>query len=240
VSPAREKTFPVAVANVTATLADVEPTRPLEKVVVKALKTGKPQVFDFDLGGPVPVDRIEFQLPENNTIVNAELFAASSRNGTWTSVLRARLYRVARAEAEVTGPTLEVARRSDRFYQLRVESTGGGLGSGLPALVTYHAPDELLFLKRGEGPFTLAYGRYEVKPSRFEADDLLSLLPQKTGPTATGKLGDIKHLGGSDRLTPPKAPPPYETYAVWAILIAGVALLGGIALRLARSGKPRA
>jgi Protein of unknown function (DUF3999) len=239
-SPARSATFPAAVASVTATLADGEPAHAFEKAVVSALATDKPQVFDFDLGGPVPVDRLEFQLPENNTIVNAELFASSSRNGPWTHVLRTRLYRVARAEAEVTGPTLDVTRRHDRFYQLRVEPTGGGLGSGQPALVTYHAPDALLFLKRGEGPFTLAYGRYEVKPSRFEADDLLSLLPQKPAPTATGRLGESKLLGGPDRMTPPKAPPPYTTYAVWAILIAGVALLGGIAFRLARAGKPSA
>jgi hypothetical protein len=240
VSPARDATFPAAVASVTATLADVEPTRPFEKVVANAQKTDTPQVFDFDLGGPVPVDRIEFQLPENNTIVNAELFAGSSRNGPWTRVLRARLYRVAREEAEVAGPTLDVARRTDRFYQLRVEPAGGGLGSGTPVLVTHHAPDELLFLRRGEGPFTLAYGRYEVKPSRFEADDLLSLLPQKAGATAVGQLGDRKLLGGPERFTPPKAPPPYKTYAVWAILIAGVALLGAVALRLARSSKPGA
>jgi hypothetical protein len=239
-SPARDATFPVAVAKVIATLADVAPSRPFEKVAVDAIATDEPQVFNFDLRGPVPVDRIEFQLPENNTIVNAELFAGSTRNGPWTSIVRTRLYRVARAETDVTGPTLDIARRNDRFYQLRVEPTGGGLGAGLPKLVTHHVPDEVLFLRRGEGPFMLAYGRFEVKHARFEADDLLSLLPQRSGPTAIGHLGEGKMLGGADRLTPPKAPPPYETYVVWAILIAGVTLLGGIALHLARSSKPRA
>jgi hypothetical protein len=239
-SAAREPIFPVSITNITATLADVEPARPFEKVTAEALASEKPQVFDFDLGGPVPVDRIEFQLPENNTIVNAEIFAASERNGPWSSVVRARLYRVTRAEAEVTGPTLEVARRSTRFYQLRVESTGGGLGAGEPVLVTYHAPDQLLFLRRGEGPFTLAYGRYQVEHARFEADDLLSLLPEERGPTAIGSLSEVKTLGGKGRLTPPKPPPPYKTYAVWAVLVAGVALLGGIALRLARSSDRKA
>jgi hypothetical protein len=194
-------------------------------------------VFDFDLGGPVPVDRIKFQLPENNTIVNAELFASSSRQGPWASIVRTRLYRVARPEVELTAPTLEVARRNARYYQLRVEPMGGGLGAGAPELVTYHSPDQLLFLRRGEGPFTLAYGRYRVQHARFEADDLLSLSPDQPTPTAEGTLGEVKTLGGKDRLAEPKAPPPYKTYAVWAVLIAGVALLGTIALRLARTQK---
>jgi hypothetical protein len=232
----RDATFPTPVVSVIATLADVEPTRPFEKVAATAQTGPKPQVFGFDLGGPVPVDRIEFQLPENNTIVNAELLAASSNKGPWTSVLRTRLYRIARAETELTGPTLDIGRRNDRYYELRVEAIGGGLGAGKPTLVTYHAPDQLLFLRRGEGPFTLAYGRYRVQHARFEADDLLSLLPDQPAPTASGTLSDVKTLGGEDRLVPPKAPPPYKTYVVWAVLIAGVALLGGIALRLVKSG----
>jgi hypothetical protein len=234
-SALREGNFPVSIASVVATLADLEPTRPFEKVVANAQSTPKPQVFDFDLGGPVPVDRIEFRLPENNTIVNAELLASSSSQGPWTHVLRTRLYRIARAEAELTGPTLEIGRRNDRYYELRVEATGGGLGAGKPALVTYHAPDQLLFLRRGEGPFSLAYGRYRVQHTRFEADDLLSLLPDRPAPTAAGTFADVKTLGGKARLIAPKPPPPYKTYAVWAVLIAGVALLGAIALRLSRS-----
>ena len=236
-SAAREGNFPTKLVSVVATLADLEPVRPVEQVVSSAQATSKPPVFDFDLTGPLPVDRVEFKLPENNTIVNAELFASSSRQGPWDSVARTRLYRIAGSDAEFTGPTLEVARRNDRYYQLRVEATGGGLGAGAPKLVTYHAPDQLLFLRRGEGPFTLAYGRYQAQHARFEADDLLSLLPDKPTPTAEGTLGERKTLGGKERLVEPKAPPPYKTYAVWAVLIAGVALLGTIALRLARTQK---
>jgi hypothetical protein len=236
-SAAREGNFPTKVVSVVATLADLEPARPFEKLVAYAQATSKPPVFDFDLAGPLPVDRVEFVLPENNTIVNAELFASRSRQGPWDSVARARLYRIAGPEAELTGPTLEVARRNDRYYQLRVEATGGGLGAGAPKLVTYHAPDQLLFLRRGEGPFTLAYGRYKAQHTRFEADDLLSLSPDKPTPTAEGTLGELKTLGGKERMVEPKAPPPYKTYAVWAVLIAGVALLGTIALRLARTSK---
>ena len=234
-SPARDPSFPSAVTSVSAQLAAVEAERPFEKVVVPVKATPKPGVFRFDLGGPVPVDRVEVALPEQNTVVNAELYASDAEAGPYELMVRGRLYRLTHKGAELKGPTLDVARHNARYYELRVEATGGGLGSGRPSLVTYHAPDQLLFLRRGEGPFTLAYGRHATPMARFEADDILSLLPKDAAPVASAKLGEQKTLGGPERLVAPKPPPPYKTYAIWAVLIAGVALLGVLAIRLARA-----
>jgi hypothetical protein len=233
--PVRVASFPGAVSSVSATLAAAEATRRFEKVVAEPSASPKPGVFRFDLGGPVPVDRVEVELPEQNTIVNAELWSSDREEGPYERAARARLYRLQRKEAELKGPTLDLARRSDRFYELRVAATGGGVGNGKPVLATYHAPDQLLFLRRGEGPFTLAYGRYESPNTRFEADDILSLLPRDAAAVASATLGERKPLGGPERLTPPPPPPPYKTYAIWAVLILGVALLGVLAVHLART-----
>jgi hypothetical protein len=155
-------------------------------------------------------------------------------------VLRARLYRLQRKESELKGPTVDMARSNERYFELRVSATGGGIGSGRPVLVTYHAPDQLLFLRRGAGPFTLAYGRYESPHARLDAHDILSLLPQEAAPVASAHWGERKLLGGPKKLVAPPPPPPYKTYAIWAVLIAGVVLLGVLALQLARtSGPPR-
>lgn len=101
--------------------------------------------------------------------------------------------------------------------------------------------DQLLFLRRGDGPFTLAYGRYETPSARLEADDILSLLPRDASPVASATLGERKSLGGLERLSPPPPPAPYKAYAVWAVLILGVILLGALAVHLARANNaPRA
>lgn len=232
--PAREPSFPSAVSAIAATLAAAEVARRFEKVAVEASATPKPGVFRYDLGGPVPVDRVEVELPEQNTIVNAELWSSDSEAGPYQRAARAKLYRVQRKDAELKGPTLDLERRNDRYYELRVAATGGGVGSGKPVLVTYHTPDQLLVLRRGDGPFMLAYGRYESPSTRFEADDILSLLPREAAAVPSATLGERQPLGGPERLTPPPPPPPYKTYAIWAVLILGVALLGGLALQLAR------
>lgn len=231
--------FPTPVSAVTATLTELEATRAFEKVSVRGEPGAKPQVFRFDLGGPVPVDRVEFELPEKNTVVLAELFASDAREGPFRSVARTRLYRVVHEGSEERGPTLDIARRHERYYELRVDPIGGGLGAGVPVLVTHHTPEQLLFLQRGGGPFLLAYGSYRSDQARFDADDLLSLSPVRKQPTATASLGEMRPLGGSAALEAPKPPPPYATYALWAVLILGVALLGGLALRVFRSTTQR-
>jgi hypothetical protein len=238
-SPVSTDSFPSPLVAVQATLAALDAPQPFERLESRSTASPAPQVFRFDLGGPVPVDRVEFALPEQNTVVNAELCASDKPAGPYHSVLRARLYRVALPDRELAGPTLDVVRRNVRYYELRVEPTGGGVGAGAPKLITYHAPDQLLFLRRGEGPFLLAYGRYRVPPARFEADDLLTLLPKSNAATANASLGERKQLGGTQQLRAPPPPPAYKTYAMWAVLIAGVLALGALALQLARGGGER-
>lgn len=139
----------------------------------------------------------------------------------------------------LTGPRLHVFRQRVRFYELRVDRSRVGLGAGTPTLATYHTPEQLLFLLRGSGPFTVAYGRHGVRRQRFEPDELLGLLPPQAGggaaQPARARLGEKHDLGGARLLAAPAPEVPYKTYALWAVLIAGVGLLGFLAYRLARS-----
>jgi hypothetical protein len=76
-----------------------------------------------------------------------------------------------------------------------------------------------------------------VARQRFEAEDLLALVPTREGTAAaiaTAALQPAKLLGGVALLEPPKPAPPYKTYALWAALLCGVALLASLAYRLVR------
>ena len=238
VSPADQSTFPAQLRAVFAEPAADVPQRVLERLTVEpdqpAANSG---VYRFDLGGELPVERIEIELPEDNTVIAAEIWAADKRDGPYQRIAEARFYRVHPAgdPKPLIGPSVRVLRQRARFYELRVDATRLGLGASKPALIAHYAPDELLFLRRGEGPFTLAYGRHAVARKRFEAQDLLTLVPHAEGKPASATLSEPKPLGEASVLEPPKPPPPYTTYALWAVLIAGVALLGTLAYRLIKS-----
>jgi hypothetical protein len=238
VQPMGRATFPVTITSISGEVVPEVALRPLARVdAVAQPVAGKSGVYRFDLGGAVPVERIELELPEDNTVIAAEMWSAPRIEGPYQQLFDARFYRIVAAGKSLSGPSCDISRQAVRYYELRVDTTRPALGAGRPRLVTYHAADQLLFLRRGDAPFTLAYGRHAVVRQRFEADDLVALVPAIAGtpaPIATATLLPPAALGGVALLDEPKPPLPYKTYALWAALLAGVALLAGLALRLLR------
>ena len=214
----------------------------LESVAVSgSLVVADRPVFRFDLGGPVPVEEVEVELPEDNSVIAAELSAADQPAGPYRHVAQANFYRVSTAgAAALHGPRLRIPAQNTRYYELRVDVSRGAIDNGAPKLVTLHVPERLLFVRRGEAPYTLAYGRHGVQLQRFEPSELLRLLPNLHGMDGTPTLpmlatvAEPQLAGGLTLLEPPPAPPPYKTYALWASLLAGVALLAWLSLRLLR------
>jgi hypothetical protein len=209
----------------------------LERFVVTGTPGEQQHVFRFDLGGPVPVEELELELPEDNTVIAAELWSADAPSGPYTRLAQGNFYRVSAHDESLQGPRLEIPRQIARYYELRVDPSRGAIDNGAPKLVTLHVPERLLFLRRGEPPYTLAYGRHNVQLQSFEPSELLCLLPNSGGTVTSPALASVAEpqlSGGLSLLEPPPAAPPYKTYVLWAALIAGVALLAWLSLRLLR------
>jgi len=101
--------------------------------------------------------------------------------------------------------------------------------------VQWH-PAQVVFVARGDGPFALAFGSPEVKPSVLAVSQLipgyerlaeLKLQEAKVGAVTTGEIkGDwLRSVTGG---TSPRK------LALWAVLIAAVIALGFMAFRLAK------
>ena len=240
VRPLDRASFPAQLREVRVEAAPDKPAQQRERVAVVAGPSSDPAqgVYRFDLGGEVPVDELEIELPEDNSVIAGELWSAPRAEGPYGRLAQARFYRVLSSGKPLIGPRLTVFRQRARSYELRVDRTRVGIGAGMPSLVTYHTPEQLVFLLRGSPPFSVAYGRHNVRRQRFEPEELLGLLPARPdGSAATpalAQLGPRRELGGPALLVPPPPEPPYKTYALWAVLIAGVGLLGYLAYRLAR------
>lgn len=207
----------------------------LERVVVTGTRSSEQQVFRFDLGGPVPAEELELELPEDNTVIAGELSSADSAAGPYRELARASFYRVSAHDKSLQGPRVQIPPQRARYYELRIDASRGAIDNGVPNLVTLHVPERLLFVRRGEAPYTLAYGRHNVQLQRFEPSELLRLLPSLDGTPLSpvrATVAEPQVAGGLSLLEPPQAPPPYKTYVLWAALLAGVALLAWLSLRL--------
>jgi len=198
----------------------------------------EPFTYDFDAGGPVPVDGVRVVLPEDDSLVEVELASYAKRGDTPQPLWSGTVYRVRHDGALLEGPTIDLPRRADRYYRLRVAHKGGGVGRGTPELELRYRPHQLLFVARGQAPYQLAYGHHGAQPSSFAPSELLALLPAAERaelPASDTTLGAQRTRAGSAALTPPPPPPPLKRYALWGVLIAATAALGIAAVRIGRS-----
>lgn len=197
--------------------------------VSAAASKSPPGEFEYDLGARLPVDRVNLELPDTNTVVDVELLSRVRSTDPWRSVRRSGFYRLKNDGEELRNGPVPVALNTDRRWLLRTDPKGGGLGNGAPQLVVEWVPHELVFVARGTGPFYVAYGSATADSAAVS----LAVLP-KTVSIASASLLDPESLGGEVRLQPPPAPYAWKAAILWAVLIIGAGLLAWMALRLSK------
>jgi hypothetical protein len=122
-----------------------------------------------------------------------------------------------------------------------VDERGGGLGIEAPALRFAVRATQLVFLARGEPPFTLALGNGSVKAANLP---LSTLIPDYSAERLK-TLGQATVTGAVVVKPSVVAPLPevggdWKKLGLWAVLLLGVAALGAMAYSLLRApaGKP--
>lgn len=208
--------------------------------------------YIYDLKGYFPVDRFRLELPQANTIVQVEVLARDKAEQPWRSVTRGVVYRLRQAGSEIVSPDLRFGASSERWWMIRVDQRGGGLGSGMPMLNAGWVPHQLVFAARGAPPFTLAYGSREAQPGAIVIESLIpgyrddagaSVRVAKTGaqPAVNVQAAQAqaqKELGGNARL---QQPIDWKRWSLWGVLGLGVLVLGVMAWRLMKQlGAPPA
>jgi hypothetical protein len=223
--------------------ARVDTVRQWETVPGRAL-VDKAGDYIFDTQGVFPADRARLELPEANTVVQVQLFSRSRGDKDWRPVTRATVYRLRRGGVEITSPDLSIGQDPERFWLLRVDQRGGGLGAGEPKLVLGWVAHEIVWVARGNPPFTLGYGSRDAKPSAYAIESIVpgyradTDLNAKTASAEGDKTLLVKAaqadspavLAGQAAL---EERIDFKRWALWGALVAGVAFLGWMAWRLA-------
>jgi hypothetical protein len=128
-----------------------------------------------------------------------------------------------------------------REWRLTLSQKDGGLGDAPPVVEVGWQPHALVFGARGDGPYRLVYGKAGLAPADASIEQLLAATRdgQPKFVTQPAQLGTPEVLGGEKRLTLSLADRSWRTWILWAVLGAGVLLLGWMAARLARQIKPQ-
>jgi hypothetical protein len=219
----------ITAADATQAMTSIPVERRQVDVAGKA--ADQPGTYEFDLGAQLPVDRIALALPDVNTVAQVEFFSRRASNDDWRLRSAGAVYRMQSANGELQSAPVAVSPDAARFWRIRVDPRGGGIGSGMPRLQAGWLPDRLVFVTRGGGPFELVYGSALAGESTVPLD---RMLPPNADALPLARAGEPREAGGADRLLPPAAPRPWRVWVLWTALLAGVGTLAALAVSLAR------
>jgi hypothetical protein len=225
--------------GISAKLAPIAPEPPRRWISVPSAIKKKDGYFEyaFDSGGHMPIDRIRARLPQDNTLVNAVFLSRPSTADNWSPRGSSLVFRVRLRGSDMRSPDVSFPPVTDRYWVMRIDRTGGGLGQGAPGLALGWVPEKVLFVARGSGPFTLAYGSSRLRVGGENGNDLLTEFKNLRKENIVAKAveaGPQFILGGSAALRPGMTPQDWKTAILWAVLVLGVALLAWMAIRLYR------
>lgn len=196
-----------------------------------------PGDYRFASPGLYPADRLRVHLPQPNTVVPVSAYSRARPSDPWTLRAKAVAYRLAGPDGDTVNPDLVLPGVRDPLWRLQVDQKGGGAGAGTLRIELGWHPERIIFAARGEGPFLLAVGNAaapsafypvttlvpEADAARIAALPAARALPGAPDPTAARAAARTREQGGDD-----------TRWVLWAVLVAGVGLLGWMARALWR------
>lgn len=247
--PTRAKYFRVAwrpadeafkLASVAAVPVDAVSATPRSWLRIAGAAGAKPGEFTFELPASLPVDRLRFELPNENTVATVALAVQERPAGPERALRTATLYRMEHGGEKLNSPDLEIRPTHAPRWVMRVDSRGGGLGNGSPGMQAGWLPHRLVFVARGEPPFRTVFGNPEAAPASLAVQTLIPAYdPDKPLPALPARLGPVVSHA-------PAKPSSAETVRayfeqmdrkklwLWGSLVLAVLVIVGMALKLTR------
>lgn len=195
----------------------------------------EPGRYELDAGGRAPVDRLRFDLPQRNTIAAVTAFSRARLTDPWAFVAGATLYRLDDPGGEVRSGDLAVSVTRDRYWRFDIDTRGGGIGTGELRIGLGWVPHRLVFAARGPPPFLLAFGRRDAPQAALPIG---TLVPGYGPEMPNGRVmirsatADPPYPLAGERATAERR--DWKPVWLWIALVAGVGVLGWMAVRLAR------
>ncbi len=196
------------------------------------LKAGE---YSWQLPTGLHLERLRIELKQPNTLAPVTLSGRRDSKQAWQPLSNGLLYRLSQKGQDVVQDELQLPGQAVSELKLQVDERGGGLGVEAPTLRFAVRATQLVFLARGEPPFTLALGNATVKAANLP---LSTLIPDYSA-ERFNTLGQAKVAGEVVVSSPAvaaaaEAAPGWQKLGLWAVLLLGVAALGAMAYSLLR------
>jgi hypothetical protein len=210
-------------------------------------RSGKINEFIWQLPASLPVERLKWELEQGDSLAPVAVFGRNDPNGTWQPLQNGLLYRLSQNGQDAVQDQMALSGQGVRQIMLQVDDRGGGLGTTAPRLQVAVRPVEVLFMARGEGPYTLAVGSDQVRSAALtpQSADLASagtasLAPATARPAGATLVSASPPVIDQSTSTPGSTAPEGGPSLLWLAVLVGILLLAVVALRLNRARSARA
>lgn len=202
---------------------------PLEPV---SAKDGQYQ-WELPLG--LPIERLRIAIERSGSLIPLQVEARRDGAPQWQPLASGLLYRLPQEGKDVAREELQLPGwMAVKQLRVTVDQRAGGFGQQVPRLEVGMHATQVVFLARGNPPFTLALGNPEA--SRVELP-LATLVPGFDG-ASLEKMGRAEVLSIPPQTGAHPVPEPtagqivWKRIGLWAVLLLGVGLLGVMAFSL--------
>jgi hypothetical protein len=212
-----------------------EPTAaPRASRVLEAVPRG--DGFEFDTGGRFPIDRVGIELSAPTYLIEGTVYTRADEAARWQEIGHRAFYRATAGDTVAESDMLPVIPTHRRYWRVELGKTPS---DATPRLRIGWIPQEIVFVVQGGPPYQLVYGHGGIAAREWPIADLLNRLTRSTdlGALPVAVALPAETLGGRERLAQPEAPIDWRTVTLWGVLVLGVGIVAGLALRLIRQGR---
>lgn len=212
--------------------------------------------LQWRLGFATPIAALHLQATQNNSLIPVRIQSRTDASQPWRTLTSSVVYRIDAQGA--AGRNAATALGGATLRQLRVEpSSAAQLTEGALLATVEFAPVQIAFLASGPGPYTLAAGRARTEPAAVEASLLGAVLggtpgagsadgaadraAEKWAALPAASIGNVQVVAldsaGSGAGDDWRARLTSRSALLWAVLVLGVLVLGGVAYSLLKQLK---
>ncbi len=189
--------------------------------------------LEYRIDGYFPLKWVSVELSGQNRTVKGVLQSRPDTDSKWKTRYKGLFYNITLDGIDFSNPPVRIENGKAPYWKFIIDEKQSQIDTPLPRLKLGWVPHDLYFLNQGHGPFTLAYGNYDMPVAENLIDPLLSNFDKhrQAKMIKTIQPGTPYILAGKKVR---KKPFPWQKYSLWAILILGVVILGTMAVRLSK------
>ena len=217
------------------------PALPLTWSPAIAGKSERPNEYQWQLPVGLPVERVRITIAQPNSLAPGTLYGRLDERQPWRPVASGLLYRLTQGGSDAVQDQLQLSGQVIRQLKLDVDDRGGGLGAQAPDMSIAVQATQVVFLAKGQGPFTLAVGNARAKPANLPLTTLIpDFVPQRLNLLGTAQPSTAPV---ADMAAAPVAATAntldFKRIGLWAVLVIGVLMLGWMAFTTWRASASR-